>query len=396
MRSTAIVLFLAAGVAAAQQPSADLEVSVTAGKQDRADRTFAVVTNHGPSGVPSVTLTFTGVPAPLPPQTFGSLRAGESVSVATYSGLYRMTASSPLPDPDPSNNTMAYNSAVDGASHTTMFLSPPGLTIGMHAKLSVYSGGDVVLFSSDSRVLAVPRTVHAPVELDVVALAEGTTTLWAWGGGGTTSLNFPVTVLPPGPYRWPVDLQFTIETAALFYGTPRPFLARVSGISPEGINPSGTVAVVDGDKSIAAIPVDANGNARTDLNALLLPGDHRITATFSGDGNFLPATSPSSVTLHIHAPAPVTFRGVARPVSATEDEVTIEVVVPAGAPGGTMTLKDLARNVLAENVPVAGGRAVAVIPHRTMVTVDYSGDGLFAPAVVNVPLVQARRRASRP
>lgn len=368
----------------AEPGQADVEVSVTAGT----DRPLVVVTNHGPSPVPWVQLTFTGVSFPLPPQTLGSLRAGERVSVPTYAGLYRATASAPLPDPDPSNNSMTYRAVVD--RYTVMTLSPAGLTVGMHAKLSISSGGQVLLYSSDPRVLAVPQSAIAPVEVDVVALAEGTTNLSA-----DRIAYLPVTVGPPGPYRWPVELNFTIENAGLSYGTRRPLLAHVAAISPEGINPGGTVTILDGDKSVVTIPVDANGNAAVNLNSLL-PGDHLITATYSGDANLLPAVSPSSVALHIHAPAAVTFRGVVRPVSATEDEATIEVVVLAGTPGGTMTLKDLARNVLAEHVPVIAGRAVAVIPHLTMVTVDYSGDELFAPAVVNVPLTQSRRRASRP
>ncbi|HKS23238.1 MAG TPA: Ig-like domain repeat protein [Thermoanaerobaculia bacterium] len=375
-------------VVQAEPAQADIEVSVTAGSKDGLNRPLVVVTNHGPSPVPWVKLTFTGVPSPDPPQTLGSLRAGESVSVPTFAGLYRATASAPLPDPDPSNNSMTYRAVAKG--YTVMTLSPAGLTVGMHAKLSIYAGDAVTLFSSDPRVLAVPQSVKAPAELDVVALAEGTTSLSADG-----IAYLPVTVGPPGPYRWPSELKFTIEDAGLSYGTRRPFLAHVTANSPGGFNIGGTVTILDGDKSVVTIPVDANGNAAVNLNSLL-PGDHLITATYSGDANLLPAVSPSSVALHILAPVAVTFRGVARPVSATEDEVTIEVVVPAGTPGGTMTLKDLARNVLAEHVPVVAGRAVAVIPHLTMVTVDYSGDELFAPAVVNVPLTQSRRRASRP
>ncbi|HEV2721780.1 MAG TPA: ELWxxDGT repeat protein, partial [Thermoanaerobaculia bacterium] len=376
---------------------ADLSMAISSTWKNGENVAYITVTNHGPSAVPWVQLTFNGVPSPPAKALLAPLRPGESVSTSFRSiGLYAATASSATIDPDLSNNSVNFRADFDSYRTLALTVSPAEVSAGMHATLSISSMNDGVvrLTSSNPSVFAVPESVQAPAELDLVALSEGTTVITAVNAYGHTN-GMLLSAGPPGASRWPSELQFAIEDAALYYGTPRRFTARVAGASTDGTRPGGSVAFLDGGQVLATVPLDANGNAGAIINTLL-PGDHLISARYSGDANFSPANSAASVPLHIHPPAPVTFAGSARPVSATEDEVTIVVVVPAGSPGGTMTLTDLAKNALAVSIPVVAGRAVATIPRTEFVTVHYSGDDLFAPSVVNIPLAPAHRHAARP
>jgi hypothetical protein len=265
---------------------------------------------------------------------------------------------------------------------------PAVINRGMHATLSIVSRAKnklVHLTSSDPAVIGLPDSAGAPADLDLTALAEGTTTITATNADGVKA-TMSVIVGAPGESRWLSDFQLTVEGAALFYGAPRKFTARVDGRAlVDNAFPTGNVTFREGEQVHAVVPLDAKGVAQANIN-WLLPGTHTITATYSGDAHFSTATV-TAPPLSIHTPLPPAFAGLTRAVSATEDEVMIVIVVPAGSPGGTIALNDLAKNRLVENVPVVAGRAVARIPRQQAVTVFYSGDGLFPPAIVNVNLV---------
>jgi large repetitive protein len=58
--------------------------------------------------------------------------------------------------------------------------------------------------------------------------------------------------------------------------------------------PTGTVTILDGGNAIAVANLDSNGNysvANTQLSTLSV-GSHNLTASYSGDGNYLPSVSP--------------------------------------------------------------------------------------------------------
>jgi Bacterial Ig-like domain (group 3)/FG-GAP repeat len=66
--------------------------------------------------------------------------------------------------------------------------------------------------------------------------------------------------------------------------------ANVVPVAPGAGVPTGTVTFFDGTRVLGTVQLDAHGQAYLDVSALPR-GTHSLTATFSGDGNFLASTS---------------------------------------------------------------------------------------------------------
>jgi ELWxxDGT repeat protein len=71
--------------------------------------------------------------------------------------------------------------------------------------------------------------------------------------------------------------------------TPSEFTVRVAGLAAT-TKPTGKVTIWDGDKAVATRALPQGGDTVT-WTTTLSPGPHRLTATFSGDQVFAPATS---------------------------------------------------------------------------------------------------------
>ncbi|QSQ26293.1 Ig-like domain repeat protein [Pyxidicoccus parkwayensis] len=78
------------------------------------------------------------------------------------------------------------------------------------------------------------------------------------------------------------------------------FTARVSAVTPAAGTPSGSVTFLDGKEQLAKVEVNAQGEASY-TTATLEPGEHSITASYSGDTNFESKTS-ASVTQVVRSP----------------------------------------------------------------------------------------------
>src|SRR5207244_7100849 len=105
-------------------------------------------------------------------------------------------------------------------------ITPFGLIAGMHARLLALalSPATLQLTSSNPAVIAVPPAIGAPGEIDVVALAAGTTTISATDGKTTVSMT--VDVGAAAPYRWPAELHLDVAPGSLVF--PAPEIGRAS------------------------------------------------------------------------------------------------------------------------------------------------------------------------
>lgn len=379
---------------------ADLRVKVRHGSAPRTRD--VVVENLGPDAVPSVKETlFNSSYFPDLPYAnetlFKRVPAGQSAvlprGLATVSAISAVSVTSSVDDPDPSNNMTTVALTTD-ASGIALSISPAALLVGGHATLTVDdgSGSAFQLTSSNPSVIAVPATAANPSDLDVVALTPGTTTLTAASGSRRVSLD--VLVQPAGaPFRWPAQMTFSIDNGERRFGAPQHLVAKIAGFAWDaGVRPSGTITFRDGDTVIATAAVGKTSTAETLVDSLL-PGTHTITASYAGDEHYL-ADSATAPPIVIGSPLPVTFYGTYDPRTATTAELTIAVKTPPAVPArGTITLKD-GRDVIAADVPVVNGIARVVTKRLDFVTVFYSGDDLYEPAVVNVLLTPVRRRVS--
>jgi hypothetical protein len=74
------------------------------------------------------------------------------------------------------------------------------------------------------------------------------------------------------------------------YDQPVTFTATVSASVPGSGAPTGSVAFYDGATPLGTVALDPGGQARFTTTGLAA-GNHRITAVYSGDGNFMPRAS---------------------------------------------------------------------------------------------------------
>lgn len=178
------------------------------------------------------------------------------------------------------------------------------------------------------------------------------------------------------------------------YG-PLTFSAAVTAPA-ENPPPSGSIALNEGGSALGSATL-SNGTAT--FSAILLgAGNHQIIAAYSGDSNYMPATSASLVLDINRAPSLVSAPEYTGGAGSLAFSVIVGAANPAsGIPGGTVALNDgntaiasatLVKGVAAFNLPsLAGGNHI--------LTAVYSGDANFEPATSATLSFTANRIAAQ-
>src|SRR5262249_534584 len=168
------------------------------------------------------------------------------------------------------------------------------------------------------------------------------------------------------------------STATAVLGQPVTLTATVN--SAAGV-PTGTVTFREGTTVLSTAPVNAAGQAT--LAVPLGVGNHALTASFAGTGNFADSTGVANLTVNraattcsLGSSANRAFTGQAVTFTAT-----VAAVAPgAGTPTGTVTFKD--GNVVLGTAPV-GADGTATFPTSFaaagghVITAVYGGDPNF-------------------
>ena len=179
--------------------------------------------------------------------------------------------------------------------------------------------------------------------------------------------------------------------ASAVKGQPVTFTASVAVTSPGSGYPGGTVDFKDGATTIggcAAQQVNATTRAATCTTSALSVGAHSITASYSGDGNFIESATVSAITKMVSkASTTTTVRMSANPSISGKSvtfTATVAVAEPgAGSPSGSVTFFDGATRLATGSLTVVDGKvqstfstsSLAVGRHSIMAT--YSGDSDF-------------------
>lgn len=176
-------------------------------------------------------------------------------------------------------------------------------------------------------------------------------------------------------------------------------LAQDSNAVPGAISaPTGTITFYANGKALPGTPVYSTGSgANFGLNATLsttfsVPGNYNITATYSGDQNYLTSTSPATPLL-IQYPAPATSLTPQTQTVAAGSTATVTAVVDSGSklayPTGMVqfinaqTSQNLGSPVTCANVTDASGNYACGVtftfnPTSTVsVVAQYSGDANY-------------------
>jgi hypothetical protein len=196
----------------------------------------------------------------------------------------------------------------------------------------------------------------------------------AVGAAGPSAYAGPVTVTVAQPGSTAVVVS---NPNPSFVGQDVTIAATVTPLLAAGI-PTGTVTfTVDGVTT--TVPLDVLGTA-TYTTGTLPAGTHTITASYSGDAIFLPATGSATQTVNKTATTTAVVSSL-NPSIVGQDVAFVATVSPAGATG---TIQFTVDGVAVPNVPLIAGQAryssntLATGAH--VIGASYDGNAAYLPS----------------
>ena len=196
--------------------------------------------------------------------------------------------------------------------------------------------------------------------------------------------------------RGAAKLSLASSGGSAVYGQPVSFLATVGAGAG---TPGGTVTFPDGATRLATVPLDGSGTATFTTSALSL-GSHSITATYSGDADFLGVQSaPYSETVaQTGTEVVVLENSVFKNKKLMSVRLTAEIkpLAPGGGvPIGEVTFEVVTTTKKNVNVTTLGTAAISggeatlrlkanKVPQQG-ITIVYSGDANDKASTVTTP-----------
>jgi hypothetical protein len=177
---------------------------------------------------------------------------------------------------------------------------------------------------------------------------------------------------------------------ASVFGQGVAFIAFVSAAAPGTGTPTGTVDFQEGSTDLTPGGVTLSGGHGSFSTASLSVGSHTITASYSGDSNFMTGSASSTQAVSKAATGTALTSSVNPAVSGQKIvfRATVSAVAPAtGTPTGTVDFQDGATDLTPGGVTLSGGEAtfstttLAVGSHT--ITALYSGDMDYIASQVN-------------
>lgn len=223
------------------------------------------------------------------------------------------------------------------------------------------------------------------------ALAVGNHTISVAYGGDTNfnTSNGNMTGNPQVVNKAGTSVGLTSSQNPSVFGQAVTFTATVAVTAPGAGTPTGTVTFLDGGNPIAGCTNVALQTGQAQCQpASLSVGNHTITVTYSGDGNFNTANGSLTGNPQVVNKANTTVGLTSSQNPATlgtniSFTATIGVTAPgAGSPSGTVQFLDGGNPIAGcTAVAVAAGQAVcqttALTAGNHTITAVYSGDGNF-------------------
>src|SRR6201996_4520940 len=221
------------------------------------------------------------------------LSAGNHTLTAQYSGDSNYPAFT--------FGNYAVSVARGASSNTSLSLSATSVMAGDPVTLTAFVGGPgrstpegTVQFTAGSMNLGSAPTLLGKASVTTSSLTPGTYELVAaFTGqvGSTSSQSTPVALTVT---QIPTTLALTANPASATAGTPVTITATVS-YPQTSLLPSGTMTIKDGSTTIATLAV-VDGAASFTTSTLAV-GTHSLSASYSGDANFVKSSATGSVTI---------------------------------------------------------------------------------------------------
>lgn len=298
-----------------------------------------------------------------------------AVAVAQISTVTTLTASA---NPLSAGAVLHLNASVA--------LSPGSIAAGALTGAVTFSDrgtllGTDVLDGSGQATLAVPG--FSVATHPITATFGGSTN---YGVSNSAALNEVVSSTP-------TTVSLTGSSTASLAGKSVTFTVAMA--SATGI-PTGTAVLHDGATILGQAALSSSGSAIFTLSSLAV-GTHTLSATYAGDANYSPATSPSLGLSVALAQPTFTLNGPTSAVNAgTTAAFNASIASNGVTPSGTLTFRDgsatLATQAVGAGAASFSTDSLAVGSHA--ITVVYSGDDDNAPITSGVLTVLVQQGAT--
>jgi hypothetical protein len=186
--------------------------------------------------------------------------------------------------------------AAPAATATTLSADVGPSVVGQAVNLTAtVSGGagvptGTVTFLDGTTVLgtaALDGTGTATLAVSFAAAGDHALTAVYSGQGASLASASDVLTETVNPAGAAVALAASVDSGVS--GEPVTFTVTASPVAPGAGTPTGTVTLFDGDTVLGTAQLDENGQAV--FTFALDAGDHRLTVSYGGDGNFQPGLS---------------------------------------------------------------------------------------------------------
>jgi Bacterial Ig-like domain (group 3)/Putative Ig domain len=352
-------------VAAGASGSSAVTTTVTAGS--------AGTVNLAVSGAPS------GVTATLSPLSV-TAGGGSTLAIST------------TPATAPGKYTLTVTGTEAAASHATAVTlnvtNPPTITSANSATFTIGQPGTFTVTAAGSPTPTLTESGALPAGVTFVDNGTGTATLSGTPSSGTSGIYKLVITAHNSAGDATQNFSLTVNEAATttkllssanpsVYGQVVTFTATVAGAAPNAYTPTGTVSFSDGTVSLGSATL-VHGTASLSSSSLAV-GGHPITATYSGDGNFLTSSS-NTVNQMVNKAATALVAAPASRLNPTFSATLTRVVDGAPIAGRKLTFS-VSGIAVCSGVTNASGVAschtIGIVLGPTSYGVSFAGDASY-------------------
>lgn len=304
--------------------------------------------------------------------TLSNLAPGPHGIIASYNGSAGFAGSTSPTYTENITQASTTTTATTSASPVNLGQTPT-FTAAVQPSSGTTATGSVTFFADGSTQLGTAPITNNSAQLRAPVLPVGSHSITAQYTGDTNytgSSSSPILELVN-----PAADSVSVSTSSTFYGQPSTFVATVQPVGYSG-TPTGTITFSDGT-TVLGTGILSNGSAQFTTSTLTV-GSHPISASYTGDANFQPATSAQVAASVLKANATTTVTSGQNPSSFGQALLLTATVQPVygGTATGTVTFLDgslaLGTSTLSGNTAVLPVSSLTSGSHA--ISAGYAGD----------------------